>query len=139
MTSYASPLAAHVMNEKKFCVRGKTYVVTWRRAEENEAKRAKMSSEGETMAEKRDLEKKIKAHEEKLRKLKLTKLYRQKHDFDEMEDLITKWREASQNAATELYQHFKSINSEITLGNLLKNYHIDFETIGYSEEDEEFV
>jgi hypothetical protein len=85
------------------------------------------------------LKSEIKMKEEKLRKLKLVKMYRSKNNLDELDELVSKWRTASQLAAHELCNHMGTEGKRPTVRELLTHFQIDHDVIGYSEEDDEFV
>ena len=87
--------------------------------------------------EKRTLTVKLKEREEKLRKLKLVKMYRTKNDLRELEKLTSKWRDVAQEAAEQLLGN-STHEPRPTMAQMLDYLHIDHELIRYSAQDESF-
>ena len=91
----------------------------------------------ELKEEKRTLTAKLKEREEKLRKLKMVRMYQTKHNLDELEQLISKWREVAQEVAECLLA--SSIHEpRPAMGQMLDYLHIDHELIQYSQQDKSF-
>jgi hypothetical protein len=61
------------------------------------------------------------------------------NNLDELDELVSKWRTASQLAAHELCNHMGTEGKRPTVRELLTHFQIDHDVIGYSEEDDEFV
>ncbi|EDO45407.1 predicted protein [Nematostella vectensis] len=80
----------------------------------------------------------IAEREDKLRKLKMVKMYRTKNDLTDLQKLIDKWRNVSQEAAERLLTKIKKEPSP-KMKELLDQFQIDYKLIGYSEEEEGFV
>ena len=59
------------------------------------------------------------------------------NNLDELEELIQKWREVSQDAAEELLSKSHG-DPQPTMSNLLDYLHIDSDVIHYSKEEESF-
>lgn len=84
-----------------------------------------------------ELEKRIAAKEDTLRKLKLVKYYKSKHDLQHLHDLTSKWKKASQTALSELRQKMPS--PQPTLGQLLDHLQIEHDMVGYDPNENEFL
>ena len=87
--------------------------------------------------EKRGLEKQLKDREEKLRKLKLVKMYRTKNNLEELERLTSKWREVAQEAAESLLGS-STHEPRPSMAQMLNYLHIDHDLIRYSAQEESF-
>lgn len=87
--------------------------------------------------EKRDLEVKLKEGEEKLRKLKMVKMYRTKNNLQELATLTAKWREVAQEAAETLLAR-STHQPRPSMAQMLDYLHIDHQLIQYSDQDESF-
>lgn len=83
--------------------------------------------------EKASLERKLREKEERLDKLKLVKLYRTKNDLPELDDLVAKWRQASQEIAETLLAN-SCRDPTPSMNQLLDYLHIDPSLIRYSTE-----
>lgn len=79
----------------------------------------------------------LRDHREKLRKLKMVKMYRTKNDLQGLDELASKWREVAQDAAQCLLESSTS-QPRPSMQQLLNYLHIDSELIQYSTEDESF-
>ncbi|RDD46373.1 Swi5-dependent recombination DNA repair protein 1-like protein [Trichoplax sp. H2] len=80
----------------------------------------------------------IQEKEDKLRKLKLVKMYHTKTNLDDLDQLILKWRSISQDVAQQLHEKIQ-IEPRPTMAQFLDAYHIDRNLIQYSADDEAFV
>eukprot|EP00795_Rhopilema_esculentum_P005919 gene5919-11261_t len=87
--------------------------------------------------EKKTLEKEIKTKEEKLRKLKMAELYRRKDDLSNLDELILKWRQASQEILIDLQNALPE--SKPPIQDLLQTFKIEAKLIGYNETEECFI
>ena len=87
--------------------------------------------------EKRDLEAKLKEREEKLRKLKMVKMYRTKNNLQELSTLTARWREVAQEAAETLLAS-STHQPRPSMAQMLDYLHIDHQIIQYSDQDESF-
>jgi hypothetical protein len=87
--------------------------------------------------EKRTLEAKVKERGEKLRKLKMVKMYRTKNDLQELETLTATWREVAQEAAETLLAS-STHQPRPSMAQMLDYLHIDHQLIHYSDQDESF-
>jgi len=97
-----------------------------------------MADEGET----EEVNKRIRAKEDLVRKLKMVKLHRTKHNSAELDKLINEWLRASQEALDDLLEKLQESSSdpkEISMPVLLKHMNIEPESVGYSIEDETFI
>ena len=93
--------------------------------------------QAQLLEEKRTLVARLKEREEKLRKLKMVKMYRTKNDLKELQRLTSKWREVSQEAA-EVLLGSSTHEPRPSMAQLLDYLHIDHELIHYSAQDESF-
>nr|CAH0107230.1 unnamed protein product [Daphnia galeata] len=86
--------------------------------------------------------KRIKEKEEILRKLKMVKLHRAKHNTTELENLIKEWLGVCQQTLQDLEQKLKdqsSDSADIGIPKILEHLNIEPELVGYSIEDEMFT
>lgn len=90
----------------------------------------------ELVAKKLQLQKQLKEKEECLRKLKMVKLYRSKNDLSNLDDLIIKWREVSQQVLLDLHQ--KLPEPKPSLSCLLQHLHIDPTFLRFNSDEEAF-
>ncbi|KAK2142019.1 hypothetical protein LSH36_1004g00019 [Paralvinella palmiformis] len=74
---------------------------------------------------------------EKVRKLKMVKLYRSKHSLQMLDALVNKWKMVSQQAIIRL--HNLTQEPRPTLTQLIDHLNIDYEMIGYCVDEESFV
>lgn len=86
--------------------------------------------------EKNKLLQRISEKEEIVRKLKMVKVYRSKNNLEELNNLISKWREVSKDAIQDLWSLLDSPKPSIT--QLLDHYGINHTFVGYNAEDETF-
>jgi protein subunit release factor A len=91
----------------------------------------------ELIKEKKKLTTELSEKEDCLHKLQLVKLYRSKNNLDQLERLIEKWREASQEAAADLIG-MTTADPPPTMAEMLNYLHINPLDIHYSVEDQEF-
>ena len=87
--------------------------------------------------EKRSLEAKVKEREEKLRKLKMVKMYRSKNNLQELSTLTATWREVAQEAAESLLAS-STHQPRPSMAQMLDYLHIDHQLIQYSSQDDSF-
>lgn len=91
----------------------------------------------ELLQTKKKLLMKVSEKEEKIRKLKMVKLYRSKHNLETLDCLTTKWKTVSQQAVLRLYN--LTPEPRPTLTQLIDHLRIDYDMIDYSVDDESFV
>ena len=87
--------------------------------------------------EMRNLEAKLKEREEKLRKLKMVKMYQTKNNLQELSMLTAKWREVAQEAAETLLES-STHQPRPSMAQMLDYLHIDHQLIQYSDQNESF-
>ncbi|XP_066931393.1 swi5-dependent recombination DNA repair protein 1 homolog [Clytia hemisphaerica] len=86
--------------------------------------------------EKEILKKQVEEKEEMIRKLKMVKMYRNKHNLEELDNLIHKWRDVAQEASQQLYDAFNEPKPE--MGEFLNQLHIQHDMIGFDADTECF-
>merc|ERR1712071_708409 len=89
-----------------------------------------------------ELNKRINTKEDVVRKLKMVKLHRTKHDTAELDKLIQQWLQTSQKALQDLQEKLKENSADpkdISMESLLKHMNIEPELVGYSVDDEIFT
>ncbi|CAN8006039.1 unnamed protein product [Ixodes pacificus] len=74
---------------------------------------------------------------ELLRKLHMVKTHRIKNSENSIEDLISQWRLAAQDALTDLQKQMPE--PKPSLKNMLANLNIEHSLVGYNEEDDCFA
>ncbi|KAI0242144.1 hypothetical protein LSAT2_014635 [Lamellibrachia satsuma] len=83
------------------------------------------------------IQEKIARDEERLRKLKMVKMYRTKNNLTELQRLIELWRSVSQRALEQLLEQAQEPGA--TMRSLIDHLQLSHELIGYNAEDDSFV
>eukprot|EP00794_Sanderia_malayensis_P009754 gene9754-10751_t len=83
------------------------------------------------------LQKQVDSGQEKLRKLKMVQLYRKKNDLANLEDLIQKWKTASQEVIVDLQNNLPEPRP--TISEMLKSFQIDEGLLNYNQENGDFI
>lgn len=81
------------------------------------------------------LSKELAEREEELRKLRLVKMYRSKNNLEELQSLIDKWREVSQQAIQDLHSAMPEPKPSLT--ELINHLGIDHQLLRFKSTDEE--
>ncbi|XP_073541298.1 swi5-dependent recombination DNA repair protein 1 homolog isoform X2 [Phyllobates terribilis] len=92
----------------------------------------------EMLREKKRLQKRVQDKEERLRRLKMVKLYRSKNNLMELQSLIDKWRESSQLLLYEIQRALSAENKQIGLTQLIDNCGLDEKLLRYNRAEEDF-
>ncbi|KAL4231116.1 Swi five-dependent recombination repair protein Sfr1 [Mactra antiquata] len=79
--------------------------------------------------------KELSAREEVLRKLKMVKMYRAKNNLTELQTLIDKWRDVSQQALQDFYEAMPEPKPSLT--QLINHLCIDHQLIRFKSENDE--
>ncbi|XP_070539703.1 swi5-dependent recombination DNA repair protein 1 homolog isoform X2 [Ptychodera flava] len=80
-----------------------------------------------------EFKERVSEKEETLRKLKMVKMYRSKNDLEQLQHLIDKWRNASQDILLEL-QDKLPMETKPKLKELISNWNLDAEMLHFDEE-----
>ena len=86
----------------------------------------------DSLPRKRELEIEVKNKRETLRKLKLTKLYHERHSLPTLHTLTQKWKDVCQRALEDLQRALPQCPNMLSL---LQDLGIDVDMVGYSEEE----
>ncbi|XP_069835117.1 swi5-dependent recombination DNA repair protein 1 homolog [Dendropsophus ebraccatus] len=92
----------------------------------------------EMLQEKKGLLRRVQEKEERLRRLKMVKLYRSKNNLAELQSLIDKWRESSQLLLYEIQRALSAENQKVTLTQLIENCGLDEKLLRYNRAEEDF-
>ncbi|XP_077992686.1 uncharacterized protein LOC144446737 [Glandiceps talaboti] len=84
-----------------------------------------------------DLNESLAIKEETLRKLKMVKMYRNKNDLERLQQLITKWRTASQDILLELQEKLP-MEKKPRLGELIKSWQLDPDLLQFDGDVDSF-
>ncbi|XP_038046196.1 swi5-dependent recombination DNA repair protein 1 homolog [Patiria miniata] len=84
-----------------------------------------------------ELLRQVAADMERLRKLKMVKMYRTKNDLSELQDLIDKWRTACQTALEEL--HHMTSEPRPPMGKLISDWKVNPELVQFDVETDSFL
>ncbi|KAM3913965.1 swi5-dependent recombination DNA repair protein 1 homolog [Leptodactylus fuscus] len=92
----------------------------------------------EMLQEKKRLLKQVQDKEERLRRLKMVKLYRAKNNLTELQSLIDKWRESSQVVLYEIQRALSAENKKVGLTQLIESCGLDEKLLRYNRAEEDF-
>lgn len=86
-----------------------------------------------------DLRKAVKERSETLRRLKMVKMYRQKNDLIQLQNLIDKWRSCAQSVLYELQSELPTDGKQTSLSQLIDNFGLDDKILHFDRTEEDFT
>ncbi|KAJ8248132.1 hypothetical protein GJAV_G00238680 [Gymnothorax javanicus] len=98
-----------------------------------------LHSETDFVSLREKLRKAVREKTEKLRRLKMVKMYREKNDLTQLQSLISKWRRCSQAVLYELQCALSEDSRKASLSQLIDHFGLDEDILHFDRTEDDFT